>query len=58
MIDNKPTVKKYIRIYEEDNTIMVSFKITDYVKGSVVNDSSNISMDISQSTLISAQILQ
>ena len=40
MVDEKPAAKKYIRVYEEDDTTMASFKITDYVKGGAVDDSS------------------
>ena len=54
IIEDKPTAKKYIRIYEEDNTMIASFKITDYLKGGAPDDSSNISIDINQSTSISA----
>ena len=58
MIDEKLAAKKRVRIYEEDDTTMASFKTIGYVKGRAVNDSSNVSIDIDQPTSISARGLQ
>ena len=39
MIGEKLVVKKYVRIYEEDDAIIVSYEIVDYVKRIAVKDS-------------------
>ena len=58
MIDEKPATKKYVRIYEEDDTTMASFKKIDYMKGGAIDDSLNVSIDIDQPTSTSAQSSQ
>ena len=55
MIDNKPAVKKHIRIYEEDNTTITSFKTIDYAKDRAIDDSLNEGIDVNQSTFTSTQ---
>ena len=50
MIDEKLATKKCIRVYEEDDATMESFKIIDYVKGGAIDDSSQVSIDVDQPT--------
>ena len=46
MIEEKLAAKKRLRVYEENNITMVSYKITDYIKGAKIDDSLHNSIDI------------
>ena len=46
MIDKKPAAKKHVRVYEEDDATMASFKTTDYIKGEAIDNSSQVSMNV------------
>ena len=43
--EDKPTTKKRVRIYKEDNVMMALYKISDYVAGEEYNISV-VGMDV------------
>ena len=55
MIEDEHEAKKRVRIYEEDNSTITSYKTNGYVSGIKDEDSYNESMDIGHSTSESAR---
>ena len=52
--EEKSSIKKRVRIYEEDNATMVSYKTLDYIAGTKSAELLEV-IDVNQSVIESAQ---